>query len=252
MKQLSILVLLFTVLNSYAQSGTIKYTETRNLKIELSPEMQQYAHLIPTETVNHTELLFDKGQSLYQTVEEEEKEVALQANTQVQTISIGMGEEESVTFLDFNKKQSVLSKDLMGEIFLIKGELSAPNWKVKNEEKEILGYTCRLAEFTDKDITIKAWFTPQIAPSIGPSEYYGLPGTILEVSFSEEQLDFIIEATEVIIGELKDNISEPTKGKKVSPEKFNEIMEKQIQMIQNMSGSGSSESGMNVEIKIID
>ena len=37
-----------------------------------------------------------------------------------------------------------------------------------------------------KEITISAWYTPQIPVSAGPGNYHGLPGLILEVNDGSE------------------------------------------------------------------
>jgi GLPGLI family protein len=108
----------------------------------------------------------------------------------------------------------------MGKEFLVKDSLSS-QWKMEAEQRVIGGYTCykataikaasvlileisdlkkklKGAEKTDdksasdetnygchrtsKEVTITAWYTPEIPVSQGPEGYWGLPGLILEVN----------------------------------------------------------------------
>ncbi|MGY6560115.1 MAG: GLPGLI family protein [Nitritalea sp.] len=64
-------------------------------------------------------------------------------------------------------------------------------WQLTKETKEILGYSCQKAilpnefGFTDQDSgDIIAWFTPEIEAPLGPNRYTGLPGLILEISYT--------------------------------------------------------------------
>lgn len=62
-------------------------------------------------------------------------------------------------------------------------------WEIKNETKQILGYTCKKAVGYDPlDLNygawaeITAWFTTEIPNSYGPKNYGNLPGLILEAT----------------------------------------------------------------------
>ena len=67
-------------------------------------------------------------------------------------------------------------------------------WHLTNETKEILGYQCQKAILskdsarelgTDPQLgDIVAWFTPEIDAQLGPWKYGGLPGLILEITYT--------------------------------------------------------------------
>lgn len=68
-------------------------------------------------------------------------------------------------------------------------------WQLTDETKEILGYSCQKA-ILSKDSAEKkgtdpqmgdviAWFTPEIESQLGPKLYAGLPGLILEITYTE-------------------------------------------------------------------
>ena len=96
------------------------------------------------------------------------------------------------------------------------------DWKIKNEEKSILGFTCRKAVLKiPKDNKVIAWFTPQIPVAFSPVQYYGLPGAILEITTPLKH----IYAKNI---EFKDDVEveKPTDGIKLTAEEYKEMISK--------------------------
>ena len=56
------------------------------------------------------------------------------------------------------------------------------HWKILNQKKEVLGYSCQAANTTYLGRTYTAWFAPAIPIHEGPWKFAGLPGLILEVA----------------------------------------------------------------------
>ena len=254
MKNLLICFFALLPILSQAQNteGRIVYLETLNLSIELSPEMQQYAHLIPTEQKTKMDLYFNDQESLYakNTDPEETDENPFEEQDAMQ-IRIGMGANGS-TYLNHKSNTLLKSEDLMGKQFLVQGDLEKPNWKIVGDQKEILGYNCILAQLQEDSTTINAWFTPEIPVQVGPSEFYGLPGAILAANFTSGEQKISLEAQSITLESVADKIVVPEKGKKVTQEEFEEIMQKRMEEMEKMYGgdSESSEDG-NVRIKVI-
>ncbi len=89
------------------------------------------------------------------------------------------------------------SEDLIGfKFFYIKDTINTIKWAVKNEQKEILGYTCTLAEATFRGRIYEAWFTSELI-SGGPWKLDGLPGMILKADTKDGYLSF--EASKIVI-----------------------------------------------------
>lgn len=94
-------------------------------------------------------------------------------------------------------KNEIFSKDLIGfRFFTIKDSLNTIKWDIKNENKEILGYTCTLAESFFRGRTYQAWFTTQLIAG-GPWKLDGLPGMILKADTKDGYISF--EATKIVI-----------------------------------------------------
>jgi GLPGLI family protein len=86
-----------------------------------------------------------------------------------------------------------------------------------------------------KEITITAWYTPEIPISHGPEGYWGLPGLILEVSDGRTTT----LCSKVVLN-VKDkvDIKAPTKGKKVTQTEFDDIVVKKMEEMREMGGPG--------------
>jgi GLPGLI family protein len=83
-----------------------------------------------------------------------------------------------------------------------------------------------------KEITITAWYTPEIPVNQGPEGYWGLPGLILEVNDGKT----IILCSKVVLNPKdKSEIKAPTKGKVVNQNEYDEIVVKKMEEFREMN-----------------
>ena len=73
--------------------------------------------------------------------------------------------------------------------------LPAIDWELADGERTILGYACRRARCSFRGRNYEAWYAPDIAVSVGPWKFGGLPGLILAIRDDAGVLD--LEATGV-------------------------------------------------------
>jgi GLPGLI family protein len=116
------------------------------------------------------------------------------------------------------RKTDVLT--MLGKTYIIEDSLQTPTWKIMNELKEVAGYVCMKAvtEDTLKRQKITAWFSQDLALPVGPENYHGLPGVILELSINNGTV--VVEATKV---ELKKEATATTTSKTAPEETFAKI-----------------------------
>lgn len=93
-----------------------------------------------------------------------------------------------------------------------------------------------------KEITITAWYTPEIPINQGPESYWGLPGLILEVNDGKTT---ILCSKVVLNSKDKAEIKAPSKGKTVSQNDYDEIVMKKLE---EMSDMNPGRGGMQIRM----
>jgi GLPGLI family protein len=91
-----------------------------------------------------------------------------------------------------------------------------------------------------KEITITAWYTPEIPVNQGPEGYWGLPGLILEVNDGKTT---ILCSKVVLNPKDKAEIKAPNNGKEVSQKEYDEIVTKKME---EMSEMGRGQGGFQM------
>lgn len=82
---------------------------------------------------------------------------------------------------------------------------------------------------TPKETTITVWYTPEIPVSQGPSNYWGLPGLILEANDGRT----VLLCTKIVLNaEEKITIKAPEKGKKINQAAYDKL---QVEKAKEMS-----------------
>lgn len=207
-------------------------------------------------------LTFNKSESIYE--EEEKLEAPGGGGSGFRTMMMG-------NFVDGNqykniKDQSFLQeREIFGKKFLIKDSIPSFEWRMTGETKQIGQYTCfkasgikvkygldvntRRPNQDDEEqpeegqnmVEVAVWYTPQIPVSQGPSDYWGLPGLILEVN---EGRTTILCSKIVLKSDEKDTIKVPSKGKEISRAEFDELSKKKMEeMRENFRRGGGRPGG---------
>lgn len=206
-------------------------------------------------------LKFNKHESVYK---QEEKLDAPQPVSSGISIKIVQGDD--VMYKNVKEQRYTNKTEIYGKIFLIKDALTGRKWQLVNETKNIGEYTCYKAVFEDefttrtlteegefttvtKPRTTIVWYTPQIPVSNGPTDYFGLPGLILEVN--DGRLTLV--CTKIVLNpEEAIEIVEPKKGKEVSQKEFDKIQEKKSEEMleQFRSTNRGNKDGNRVMIRV--
>ena len=96
-----------------------------------------------------------------------------------------------------------------------------------------------------KEITVTAWYCPEIPVNQGPEEYWGLPGLIMEVNDGKT-----VTMCSKIVLNVKDKveIKAPTGGDKVTQKEFDDIMMKKMKEMSEMGGGPGNRGGMQIRM----
>ena len=182
-------------------------------------------------------------------------------------------------YKNVSEKNMIEDVEMFSKRFLVSEKMEPLQWELGMETKKIGNYTCYKATLVKEDtkvdwgsifsrsrknkkkdstavaekpakkmLTVTAWYTPQIPVNSGPGNYYGLPGLILEVNDDSQS----IMCSKIVLNpESKVKISEPTKGKKITQEKYDAIMDKKMKEMQNRYDSEHrGRDGETIEIRI--
>ncbi|HLV23411.1 MAG TPA: GLPGLI family protein [Moheibacter sp.] len=147
-------------------------------------------------------------------------------------------------YINLNNKFILNEHDLGQKKYVIKDSLKSLDWKITNEKKEILGLEVRKAAAVYDSITnVEVWYAPKISFKNGPSQYWGLPGLILEVNESnhypngvENQVRFI--ATSIDTQPKSAEIERFEKHKQITQEEYDEILSEMQKVYQEMHDDG--------------
>ncbi|MFK7781320.1 GLPGLI family protein [Psychroserpens sp.] len=268
-------VLLFASLaNAQEFQGEATYKSKTKIDIKLdSTQMgsgiaDQMMEMLKKQFEKTYILNFNKSESIYK-----EEDALAAPNPQGMDMVMVMSGGSDVLYKNIKEKRYTNQNESFSKVFLIKDELKEIEWSLGSETKNIGDYTCFKATTTrevediesgisfngDKDlstdeapkmkeITITAWYTPQIPVSVGPGNYHGLPGLILEVNDGSET---VICSKIVINPKNAVNIVEPDNGKEVSQEAYDKIMEKKMkEMEERFRPSNGRDGGESIEIRI--
>ncbi|WP_338407426.1 GLPGLI family protein [uncultured Flavobacterium sp.] len=96
-----------------------------------------------------------------------------------------------------------------------------------------------------KDISVTAWYTPEIPVNQGPEGYWGLPGLILEVNDGKT----IILCSKIILNPKdKVNIKESSNGKVISQKEYDETIVKKMEEFRQMNQGRGGNGGMQIRM----
>lgn len=185
-----------------------------------------------------------------------------------------------VYYKNVKEKTFIQEREFFGKDFLVKDSLQSFEWELGTETKQIGNYTCFKAtakvpfnatdfknmtrkepkdekekeqlesstNFLDmidipEEIIVTAWYTPEIPVSQGPSEYWGLPGLIMEVSSGKTT---VLCSKIVINPKDKKEIKAPRKGTVVTQKEYQDIMMKKMEEFQQM---GRGQGGGRFQVR---
>ncbi len=210
-------------------------------------------------------LTFNRAESMFT---EDDKLDAMSGATDSWGKNFAAGDQ----YKNVKTNTQIQDQEFYGKRFLVKDSLQTIKWIMGTDTKNIGNYTCfkatasvptndlawysfdwgrlrnnqpadssaNITETPKTDIAmteIEAWYSPQVPVSHGPSEYWGLPGLILEVSAG----DTVMLCTKIVLNPAeKIEIEAPDKGKEITKSAYQEtIVEKMKEFrSQRMGGRG--------------
>ena len=269
-------LVLVTTSSLFAQmkEGKIVYERKTNMwRMITDPEMRTR---IPEFRTANFELLFNDKASLFRSVPDDEAPDPFANNggdRGGQRFNFRM--PETTTYIDLATQMQYESRPMFDKTFLVVDSLKPLKWKISEETKTIAKHLCKKATTTapaqmvrmggvrigrnnaaandstkksdapivTKETEVIVWYAEDIAASVGPEVYTGLPGAILEVDMDNGAN--VTTATEVTTKYPKKELTQPNKGDKMNRAQFQDAMKKLIEEMQRGGGMGGMRIRMN-------
>jgi GLPGLI family protein len=249
------------------KEGKISYERKINMhRFITDPEMKAR---IPEFRTDKFELLFTEQASLFRTVVDDEAPdpFANNGGDRGGGPRFMMRMPETSTYTDIATQMQYESRAMFEKTFLVIDSMKQNKWKISGETKTIAKYLCKKAttmvaapqqvrmrfgngprseEDTaaapkPKEVELVVWYTEDIPVSVGPDNYAGLPGAIMEVD--TDNGSNVIVATEVSTKFPKKELVQPTKGDKMNRAQFQDAMKKIMEDMQRGGGMGGFRIG---------
>ena len=260
-------MVIVTTISAQVKEGKITFERKTNMhRFITDPEMKAR---IPEFRTDKFELLFNDQASMFKTVVDEEAPDPFANNGGGGGGGMRMmfRMPETATYTDLSNQVQYEARSIFEKDFLIVDTLKPNNWKLSEETKTIAKYVCKKAttmitpqQFNmriggggrgrgeggrnnqdstaapakPKQVELVAWYTESIPVSVGPDNYTGLPGAILELNTDNGAN--VITATEYAAKYASKELKQPTKGEKMNRAQFQESMQKIMKDMQNGGG----------------
>lgn len=243
------------------KEGAIIYERKMNLHKRITdPQMRAY---MPEFRTSKHELLFSDSASIYRMVPEDEMPETNEGGVRMVVRFGGLDADE--LYKNFSQNLSIRQTDVGAKTYIIQDSIKPQQWKLANETKTILGFTCRKAITTqkqrivgsfrtinttngvsdttkstktepqEKEVEVVAWYAEDLLSPVGPENNGGLPGVILQLNVNDGETVFT--AIELKKEANKKTVKPPTKGKKITNQEYAKLMQ---EMMENMQQGGGN------------
>lgn len=260
-----------------SKTSTADFKSRMDGNKDITPEMRKMIEERMKKMFEKTFILnFDKTSSIYK--EEEKLDAPGQGGGGFRMMGSMMG-GGGTYYKNVKDKTYTVDKEFMGKEFLVVDSLPKLAWKMESETKKIGDYTCYKAtavkpvdasdmrnyrekkkkegeekkqstNFMDdyempKEITITAWYTPEVPINQGPEGYWGLPGLILEVNDGKT----VVMCSKIVMNTKdKVEIKAPKTGKVVKQKEYDDIVLKKMQEMREQFQSQGGRGGMQMRM----
>ena len=196
-------------------------------------------------------LLFSDSISMYKMMPEDEAPDPFAGDGGGVRMVFRGGSDGGDLYKNFTQAKSIQTSELGGRNFLIVDTIQQQPWKMSNETKQFLGYTCHKATRKviqaapvmrtvmmggggaqkdtttqsgpkGKEVDVVAWYADNIISPVGPESFGQLPGVILQLDVNDGTT--VYTATEVKKTVDMKELKEPKKGKVVTRTEYQKMM----------------------------
>jgi len=121
-------------------------------------------------------------------------------------------------YMNWAENKREVFYDFWGTSIILQDSMVNRQWKITDKTRTIAGYECTRAIWQKNDTTrIYAWFTTDIAPTVGPEVIGGLPGAVLGLATEDGGIVYFATSVEKVVPTAEQLARPKTKGKEYTP-----------------------------------
>ncbi len=192
-----------TVHGQVVKQGVITFERKTNLLKKFDDErMRNFIKEENKIKIDKFSLVFNDTASLYTYIQPEEQD-------QMSWLTV-----KNTVYQNLKRDQRTVFMDMWGTSLILSDSAVNHQWKITDKTRKIAGYECIRAIWQKDDSTrIYAWFTTDIAPSIGPESVTGLPGAVLGLATEDGGVVYFATKVELVEPKLEQIAKPKKKGK---------------------------------------
>jgi GLPGLI family protein len=185
--------------------------------------------MIPEFIVRKADLYYNGTESMYKPQVEEEEDAEFSSNGGGSRMRFRMGGGGTEIYVNHDDQIRLSQQEFNGKKYLVTDTIQITPWKFGTETKEILGYTCKQAYYTDeeKKSEVVAWYTDKLGMFMGPESYGALPGVILALDINNGERTIVaLKVEEKELG--KKDIKVPSGGTPISGSEYRAMIQEEM------------------------
>jgi len=213
------------------------FSQNRNLEVLYSVKMKKIEGEKLSKSASQLSLAFEKRKFKLHIKDKESLFSSYETLTNNETTDDMLAkitlQSDNEYYVNRSENITIKKVSALGTSFIIESYIEN-NWNITKEKKKIDNYDCYKAtksitkeNFKGEkfEINVEAWYCPEISMPLGPLEYNGLPGLILEL-----HLDKIIYYVDNIktVKTNKLSIERPEGNSKISQSDFDKLIKEAI------------------------
>lgn len=192
-----------TVHGQVVKQGIITFERKTNLLKKFDDErMRNFIKEENKIKIDKFSLVFNDTASLFTYIQPDEQD-------QMSWLTV-----KNTVYQNLKREQRTVFMDMWGTSLILSDSAVSHQWKITDKTRKIAGYECIRAIWQKDDSTrIYAWFTTDIAPSIGPESVTGLPGAVLGLATEDGGVVYFATKVELIEPKIEQITKPKKKGK---------------------------------------
>ncbi len=226
----AIVMVIFAHFTMAQTQGVITYESTMNMWKRIPPERESMKSMIPEFIVRKADLFYNGAESMYKPQAEAEEDAEFSSNGGGGRMRLRMGGAGTEIYVNHEDQIRLSQQEFNGKKYLVTDTIQITPWKFGTGTKEILGYACKQAYYTDEErkTEVVAWYTDKLGMFMGPETYGALPGVILALDVNNGERTIVaLKIEEKVLG--KKDIKVPSGGTPISGSEFRAMMREEMQ-----------------------